>query len=187
MVISATCSVILQIQGKSHLSLKDWMVVIWKQILAGEMKAVRMKVKKVKTLPMTNKDVPWEVPEPSPEYDKDNIGSILDTLCTCLELMANFLQIYRLHGYKGWIAASQQAAMISRKEKPNWMAQWLQEWTHNFVCDPKDLPEHEYGKFCSSVLEDEDLAHEICVMKVPFPFSFSLFHKSTHGYCAYRH
>jgi hypothetical protein len=28
-----------------------------------------------------NKDVPWEVPEPSPEDDKDNLGSIPEVIC----------------------------------------------------------------------------------------------------------
>ena len=32
---------------------------------------------------------------------------------------------------------------------------------HNFVCNLKNLPKHEYGKFNSSILEDEDLAQEI--------------------------
>ena len=43
------------------------------------------------------------------------------------------------------------------------MARWLCEWTQNFAHDPKNLPKHEYGKFTSSILEDEDLAQEICL------------------------
>jgi len=84
------------------------------------------------------------------------------TLRTRLELMANFLRIYRLNGYHGWIAASKQAASIAGKN-PEWMARRLREWTHNFVHDPTNLPKHEYGKFNSSILEDEDLAQEICL------------------------
>ena len=82
------------------------------------------------------------------------------TLHTHLELMANFLRIYWLNGYQGWIAASKQAARITGKN-PEWMVRWLRKWTHNFTCDPKNLPKHEYGKFNSSILEDEDLAQEI--------------------------
>ena len=84
------------------------------------------------------------------------------TLCTHLELMANFLHIYRLNGYQGWIAASKQAASIAGKN-PEWMARRLCEWTHNFVRNPENLPKHEYSKFNSSILEDEDLAQEICL------------------------
>ncbi|KAF8516740.1 hypothetical protein BU17DRAFT_50706, partial [Hysterangium stoloniferum] len=39
----------------------------------------------------------------------------------------------------------------------------LREWTHAFLHDLKDLPQHKYGKFNASVLEDEDLAQEICL------------------------
>ena len=84
------------------------------------------------------------------------------TLRTRLELMANFLRIYRLNEYQGWIAASKQAASIAGKN-PEWMARQLCEWTHDFVHDPTNLPKHEYGKFNSSILEDEDLAQEICL------------------------
>ena len=83
------------------------------------------------------------------------------TLRTCLELMVNFLHIYRLNGYQGWIAASKQAASIAGKN-PKWARQ-LHEWTHNFAHDPKNLPKHKYGKFTSSILEDKDLAQEICL------------------------
>lgn len=76
------------------------------------------------------------------------------TLRTCIELMANFLCIYRLNGYSGWIISSQQAAAIAGRS-PNWMARRLWEWTHAFLQDPTDLPKHEYGKFNASILEDE--------------------------------
>ena len=58
--------------------------------------------------------------------------------------------------------ASKQAASIAGKN-PEWMVRWLREWTHNFVCNLKNLPKHEYGKFTSSILEDEDLSQEICL------------------------
>jgi len=83
------------------------------------------------------------------------------TLHSHLELMANFLCIYWLNGYQGWISASKQTASSAGKN-PEWMARWLHEWTHSFAHDPKNLPKHEYGKFNSSILEDEDLAQEIC-------------------------
>ena len=61
-----------------------------------------------------------------------------------------------------WIAAFKQVASIAGKN-PEWMARQLHEWTHDFVHDPTNLPKHEYGKFNSSILEDEDLAQEICL------------------------
>ena len=61
-----------------------------------------------------------------------------------------------------WIAAFKQVASIAGKN-PEWMARRLHEWTHDFVHDPTNLPKHEYGKFNSSILEDEDLAQEICL------------------------
>jgi len=61
------------------------------------------------------------------------------TLHTHLELMANFLCIYQLNGYQGWISAAKQAARVAGKN-PEWMARQLREWTHNFACDPKNCP-----------------------------------------------
>ena len=84
------------------------------------------------------------------------------TLCTRLELMVNFLCIYQLNGYQGWIAASKQAASIAGKN-PEWIARRLCKWTQNLAYNLKNLPKHEYGKFTSSILEDEDLSQEICL------------------------
>lgn len=48
------------------------------------------------------------------------------TLCTHLEMMVSFLRIYRMHGYDGWIAASEQSAEIAGK-KSGWMERRLRE------------------------------------------------------------
>jgi len=84
------------------------------------------------------------------------------TLRTRLEMMLHFLRIYQINGYEGWIASSEQAARIGGR-KAKWTARRLREWTHAFVRDTTNLPDHEYGKWNSSVLEDEDLAQEICL------------------------
>ena len=77
-------------------------------------------------------------------------------------MMLHFLRIYQINGYEGWIASSEQAARIGGR-KAKWTARRLREWTHAFVRDMTNLPDHEYGKWNSSILEDEDLAQEICL------------------------
>jgi len=81
------------------------------------------------------------------------------TLCTRLEMILQLLCIYWFNGYKAWVASSAQAATISGHNSP-WMARRLREWTHSFVDDMQKLPNGQYGKFSSLVLEDEDLSQE---------------------------
>jgi len=93
-------------------------------------------------------------------------------------MMLHFLRIYQINGYEGWIASSEQAARIGG-QKAKWTARRLREWTHAFVCDMKNLPDHEYGKWNSSVLEDEDLVQEICLhlqSKGPYVCAMDIVH-----------
>jgi hypothetical protein len=48
-----------------------------------------------------------------------------------LEVMANFLQIYQMKGYEGWIKASELAAAIAGRKKT--MAWRLREWTRALI------------------------------------------------------
>ena len=49
----------------------------------------------------------------------------------------------------------------------SWAAQRLHKWTNVFIQDEKDLPTHKYGRFTSSVLDDEDLRQDICLHLQP--------------------
>ena len=73
--------------------------------------------------------------------------------------MAMFLRIYRINGYLNWTESSEVAAAAAGKG--SWLARKLHEWVHCLIHDEEDLPTHSYGKFNSSILEDEDLAEEI--------------------------
>jgi len=77
-------------------------------------------------------------------------------------MMLHFLHIYQHNRYQGWIAASEQAARIGGWPS-KWMVRGLRKWTHAFVHDTTNIPNHKYGKWNSSVLEDEDLTQEICL------------------------
>jgi hypothetical protein len=82
-----------------------------------------------------------------------------------LEAMQMFLWRYTdksspNYGSPGaWTAASKEAAHNLRKQV--WLARKLQEWTHAFILDRKDLPVNCYGEWSVSLLEDEGLAEEI--------------------------
>jgi hypothetical protein len=76
-----------------------------------------------------------------------------------LETMITFLRIYKMNGFLDWTASSQVAAAAAGKG--SWLARKLREWVHCLIRDETDLPTHSYGKFNSSILEDEDLAEEI--------------------------
>ena len=84
------------------------------------------------------------------------------TLCTHLAMMLHFLCIYQLNGYQHWINSSAQVATLYGWNIL-WTARRLHEWTHAFAQDKTGLPNHQYGKWHSSVLEDEDLSQEICL------------------------
>ncbi|KZT27184.1 hypothetical protein NEOLEDRAFT_1155206 [Neolentinus lepideus HHB14362 ss-1] len=70
-----------------------------------------------------------------------------------------FLRVYKSRGYVNWMECS--VAVTRTAGKGEWLARRLQEWCHDFVQDETKLPTHTYGKFNSSILEDEDLAQEI--------------------------
>ncbi|KAJ3713438.1 hypothetical protein C8R42DRAFT_699054 [Lentinula raphanica] len=73
--------------------------------------------------------------------------------------MSSFLRLYRCNGYRDWTGASELAA--SAAGKGSWLARKIREWTHCLIQDETDLPTHSYGKFNSSILEDEDITDEI--------------------------
>jgi hypothetical protein len=73
--------------------------------------------------------------------------------------MANFLRIYQMQNYDGWIKASELAAMIAGKNKT--LARRLREWTHTLIRNPESLPAQEYRKWSTSILRNEDIAQEI--------------------------
>lgn len=73
--------------------------------------------------------------------------------------MGIFLWLYKTNRFQDWTGAAEVAAQAVGKGP--WLARKLHEWTHCMVFDPTDLPIHSYGKFNSSVLDDEDLANEI--------------------------
>ena len=76
-----------------------------------------------------------------------------------LETMATFLRIYKMNGYLDWTGSSEVAAAAAGKGP--WLARRLREWTRCLIQDETDIPTHSYGRFNSSILEDEDLAAQI--------------------------
>ena len=78
---------------------------------------------------------------------------------TRLEMMAAFLRPYQASKCLHWIRASELASHTAGKGP--WLARRLREWVHAFILDENDLPISQYGRWNSSILEDEDLAQEI--------------------------
>lgn len=76
-----------------------------------------------------------------------------------LELMAGFLWLYKASNYTGWKIHADAMAMSAGKGP--WLSQKLHEWSIAFCNNPKNLPTVEYGKFNSSILDDEDIRHDI--------------------------
>ncbi|KAF8582228.1 hypothetical protein K439DRAFT_1647663 [Ramaria rubella] len=60
-----------------------------------------------------------------------------------------------------WIATSLQVAHAV--ERGPWLARRLCEWCRAFIADRKALPCNIYGTWNVSLLEDEDLAQDICL------------------------
>lgn len=58
-----------------------------------------------------------------------------------------------------WMAASLQTAK-SLDHGP-YLAKKLREWTRGFISDREELPQHNYGAFGRSLIDDEDFAEEI--------------------------
>ncbi|SJL08507.1 uncharacterized protein ARMOST_11871 [Armillaria ostoyae] len=78
-----------------------------------------------------------------------------------LDLMLSFLRLYRSQDFQDWTGTSNLVAQAAGRGP--WMARKLREWSTSFCNDEKKLPTAEYGKFNSSVLEDEDIAQDIHV------------------------
>ncbi|KAJ3739854.1 hypothetical protein EV360DRAFT_28866, partial [Lentinula raphanica] len=76
-----------------------------------------------------------------------------------LELIVGFLRLYRAAGHTGWIKCADMMAAAAGKGA--WLSRMIRQWTILFCKDHNNLPTAEYGKFNSSVLEDEDLANDI--------------------------
>lgn len=80
-------------------------------------------------------------------------------LSSRLELMLMFLRLYAENGYAKWSACALQISRCAGRG--SWLARRLRQWCQEFARDRTKLPTHRYGKWNSSVLEDEDLAQEI--------------------------
>jgi hypothetical protein len=76
-----------------------------------------------------------------------------------LEMMAAFLRLYQAGGFRNWIKSSEVAATAAGKG--SWLARRLREWVRAMIEDENDLPVSQYGRWNSSVLEDEDIAEDI--------------------------
>ncbi|KDQ58815.1 hypothetical protein JAAARDRAFT_193331 [Jaapia argillacea MUCL 33604] len=76
-----------------------------------------------------------------------------------IEMMAMQSRLFKAGDCSNWTAATLQVAAAAGKGE--WLVRQIREWCHAFIKNEKNLPTHSYGKFNSSVLEDEDLAQEI--------------------------
>ena len=81
------------------------------------------------------------------------------TLRSRLELMLMFLRLYSGKGHQDWSGTALHIAKIAGKG--TWLARRIHQWTQDYARDRKNLPTHLYGKWNSSILEDEDLAQEL--------------------------
>ncbi|KAJ7439833.1 hypothetical protein FB451DRAFT_1059297, partial [Mycena latifolia] len=73
--------------------------------------------------------------------------------------MLAFLRLYAAEGYTEWGKNADTIAKTAGNGA--WMLRRLRQWAIAFMKDETNLPNAEYGKFNSSVLEDEDLSQEI--------------------------
>ncbi|KAJ6570010.1 hypothetical protein B0H10DRAFT_1684166, partial [Mycena sp. CBHHK59/15] len=87
----------------------------------------------------------------------------LDMVTTArLECMIRFLRLYKAAGYAGWTLHSETVAVASGKSGlKTWLGRKIRQWTINFCEDSKNLPNHMYGRFNSSIMADEDIAGDI--------------------------
>jgi hypothetical protein len=76
-----------------------------------------------------------------------------------LESMQVLMRLFKRSGYTRWEEASELAAKAAGRGP--WLARRLREWTRAFLKDSKKLPVHQYGRWNSSILADEDLSQEI--------------------------
>jgi hypothetical protein len=82
-----------------------------------------------------------------------------EVLRTWLEMISTFLHLYWHAKYKGWKECLEMAAVSNGRGY--WLARRLREWSHALIKDTSKLPTHCYGLFNTSVLDNEDIAHEI--------------------------
>ncbi|KAF9000389.1 hypothetical protein BDZ89DRAFT_1121659 [Hymenopellis radicata] len=76
-----------------------------------------------------------------------------------LEMMIQFLRLYKASGYTGWTMHSNMIAVAGGKGQ--WLARKLREWSIDFCADKKNVPTAMYGRINSSILSDEDVAGDI--------------------------
>ncbi|KAJ7696626.1 hypothetical protein B0H14DRAFT_3529710 [Mycena olivaceomarginata] len=70
--------------------------------------------------------------------------------------------IYKSSRYQGWTIHSETVATASGKSgSKTWLARKIREWSIKFCEDSKNVPTHQYGRWHSSILSDEDLAGDI--------------------------
>lgn len=70
----------------------------------------------------------------------------------------SFLRIYADGNFKDWTGSAVLAAISHGKSL--WLARKVREWTRQYIRDGT-LPENKYGRWTTSLLEDEDLSQMI--------------------------
>ncbi|KAJ6536005.1 hypothetical protein DFH09DRAFT_1283931 [Mycena vulgaris] len=79
-----------------------------------------------------------------------------------LECMIRFLRLYKSSGYTGWTMHSETIATASGKSgSKTWLGRKIREWSIKFCEDSKNIPDHQYGRWHSSILSDKDIAGDI--------------------------
>lgn len=79
-----------------------------------------------------------------------------------LEAMQRFLRLYRASGFAGWTLHSETIAVAAGKAgTKTWLGRKLREWCIKFCIDKRNIPEHKFGRFNTSILADEDIAADI--------------------------
>ncbi|KAJ6520793.1 hypothetical protein DFH09DRAFT_1048256 [Mycena vulgaris] len=79
-----------------------------------------------------------------------------------LECMIRFLRLYKSSGYTGWTMHSETIATASGKSgSKTWLGRKICEWSIKFCEDSKNIPDHQYGRWHSSILSDKDIAGDI--------------------------
>ncbi|KAJ7845565.1 hypothetical protein B0H13DRAFT_1536830, partial [Mycena leptocephala] len=87
----------------------------------------------------------------------------LDMVTTAqLECMIRFLRLYKASDYSSWTLHSETVAIASGKSgSKTWLGRKIRQWTINFCEDNKNIPNHMYSRFNSSIMSDEDVAGDI--------------------------
>ena len=83
-----------------------------------------------------------------------------DLMHSCIEAMRKFLWKYVAgNSTVHWVPTLLETA-YDHEQGPHHACQ-LQEWTHAFIANRKDLPRNIYGTWKTSMLDNEDLAQAI--------------------------